>query len=151
PQGFRSLAAARGVLPPWSLRRATAAAIISSYTDPGFPIYGVRESIMTRKTPCPAARWVAALAVLGLLTASASAAAIRLARHPDYHNGKVVFSYLGDLWLVNEDGSGPQRLTVHRARDPHPRFSPDGKWIAFSSDRYGNNDVFVIPAAGGKA
>lgn len=78
-------------------------------------------------------------------------AEVKLARHPDYHNGKVVFSYLGDLWLVNEDGSYPQRLTVHRSRDVFPRFSPDGKWIAFSSARYGNSDVFVMPAGGGKA
>src|SRR5438105_7371146 len=77
---------------------------------------------------------------------------IRLARHPDYHEGIVVFSYLGDIWTANsEDGSNVQRLTVHRARDIHPRFSPDGKWIAFSSSRYGNYDVFVIPAAGGEA
>ncbi len=76
---------------------------------------------------------------------------IKLARQPHYHNGKVVFSYLGDLWVVNEDGSNPRRLTVHTARDANPRFSPDGKWIAFSSDRYGNNDVFVIPADGGEA
>jgi tricorn protease len=79
----------------------------------------------------------------------ALAGEIKLARHPDYHQGKIVFSYLGDLWLVNEDGSQPRRLTVNRARDVHPRFSPDGKWIAFSSNRYGNYDVFVIPAQGG--
>ncbi|MCI0465090.1 MAG: S41 family peptidase [Gemmataceae bacterium] len=94
---------------------------------------------------------VLAVAAVLLLTARSSAAEVKLARHPDYHNGKIVFSYLGDLWLVSEDGSGPQRLTVHRGRDVHPRFSPDGKWIAFSSDRYGNTDVFVMPAAGGKA
>src|SRR5713226_8382920 len=82
---------------------------------------------------------------------SVSAGAIKLARHPDYHSGKIVFSYLGNLWLVDEDGSNSRRLTVHRARDVHPRFSPDGKWIAFSSNRYGNYDVFVIPAEGGKA
>src|SRR5690349_8902317 len=92
---------------------------------------------------------IAGLVVL-LLAASASAVEVKLARHPDYHNGKIVFSYLGDLWLVNEDGSSPQRLTVHKARDIHPRFSPDGKWIAFSSNRYGNYDVFVMPATGGK-
>jgi tricorn protease len=102
-----------------------------------------------RRTP----RWCAGLAVLflGLLAAPVAAAEVKLARHPDYHNGKIVFSYLGDLWMVNEDGSSPQRLTVNRARDVFPRFSPDGKWIAFSSDRYGNNDVFVMPAQGGKA
>jgi dipeptidyl aminopeptidase/acylaminoacyl peptidase len=86
-----------------------------------------------------------------LLATPAQAIEIKLAHHPDYHNGKVVFSYLGDLWLVNEDGSNPQRLTVHPARDVHPRFSPDGKMIAFSSDRFGNYDVFVMPAEGGKA
>jgi tricorn protease len=89
---------------------------------------------------------------LALLAAGPiSAKEIKLARHPDYHNGKIVFSYLGDLWLVQEDGSQPQRLTSHSAREVHPRFSPDGKWIAFSSDRYGNYDVFVMPAEGGEA
>src|SRR6266851_2899485 len=83
--------------------------------------------------------------------ANASTGEIKLARHPDYHGGKIVFSYLGNLWLVDEDGSNPRRLTVHRARDTHPRFSPDGKWIAFSSARYGNYDVFIMPAAGGPA
>jgi tricorn protease len=80
-----------------------------------------------------------------------SAAEVRLARHPDYSDGKIVFSYLGDLWLVNDDGANPRRLTTHAARDAHPKFSPDGKWIAFSSNRYGNDDVFVMPSAGGTA
>ena len=40
-------------------------------------------------------------------------------------------------------------LTDNLAREVYPRFSPDGKWIAFASNRYGNYDVFVIPAAGG--
>ncbi|HEX2457094.1 MAG TPA: hypothetical protein VHI99_25570, partial [Vicinamibacterales bacterium] len=78
-----------------------------------------------------------------------AAAPVRLARHPDYHAGKVTFSYLGDIWLANEDGSGVQRITDNRAREIYPRFSPDGKWIAFSSNRYGNNDVFVVAAGGG--
>src|SRR5262245_35213557 len=74
---------------------------------------------------------------------------IRLARHPDYHAGKVTFSYLGDIWIANEDGTNVVHLTDNRARDVFPRFSPDGKSIAFSSNRYGNNDVFVVPATGG--
>src|SRR3954463_13271578 len=89
---------------------------------------------------------------LFLITMSMSAMAqTKLLRHPSYYNGKVAFSYLGDIWVGNEDGTNLQRLTVHKARDIYPRFSPDGKWIAFSSDRYGNYDVFVIPAGGGKA
>src|SRR5205823_8500809 len=49
----------------------------------------------------------------------------------------------------NEDGGAVQRLTDNRAREVYPRFSPDGRWIAFSSNRYGNYDVFVMPATGG--
>jgi len=91
------------------------------------------------------------LTLLLLAAAAVSAAPIRLARQPDYHDGKIVFSWRGDLWVVAEDGSNPRRLTVHVARDRHPRFSPDGRSVAFSSDRYGNDDVFVIPALGGQA
>jgi tricorn protease len=75
----------------------------------------------------------------------------RLVRYPHYHNGRVVFSYLGDVWTADENGQNVQRLTVNRARDVYARFSPDGKWIAFSSDRNGNLDVFIIPSEGGAA
>ncbi len=75
----------------------------------------------------------------------------RLVRYPHYHNGRVVFSYLGDIWTADENGQNVQRLTVNRASDVYGRFSPDGKWIAFSSDRNGNLDVFLIPAEGGTA
>ena len=74
----------------------------------------------------------------------------RLLRHPTYANGKVAFSYLGDIWIAKDDGSDVRRLTDHTARDAYPRFSPDGKQIAFSSNRDGNYDVFVVAASGGK-
>src|SRR5262245_47517313 len=73
----------------------------------------------------------------------------RLVRDPSYRAGKIAFSYLGDIGIANEDGTGIVRLTDNRAREVYPRFSPDGRWIAFSSNRYGNYDVFVIPATGG--
>jgi len=60
-----------------------------------------------------------------------------------------VFSYLGDLWIVREDGTGLRRLTVHVERELYPRFSPDGRWVAFSSKRFGNYDLFIIPTEGG--
>ncbi|HEX2271015.1 MAG TPA: hypothetical protein VHH35_15830, partial [Pyrinomonadaceae bacterium] len=75
----------------------------------------------------------------------------RLVRYPHYHNGRIVFSYLGDIWTADENGQNIQRLTVNRARDVYGRFSPDGKWIAFSSDREGNLDVYLMPATGGTA
>src|SRR5204862_5240759 len=90
------------------------------------------------------------LFALALLLPAASFAQVKLLRHPTYSNGKIAFSYLGDLWIVNENGSELRRLTDHRARDVYPRFSPDGKRIAFSSNRDGNYDVFIVPAAGGK-
>jgi tricorn protease len=86
-----------------------------------------------------------------LAATAARATPVRLARMPDYHSGKIAFSYLGDIWVVDEDGANPRRLTDNVARDIYPRFSPDGKWIAFSSERYGNYDVFVMPAGGGAA
>lgn len=89
---------------------------------------------------------------LFLITAvSAFGREARLVRYPHYHNGRVVFTYLGDIWTADENGQNIQRLTVNRARDVYGRFSPDGKWIAFSSDRNGNLDVFIIPASGGAA
>src|SRR3982751_1599588 len=91
----------------------------------------------------------AVLAMAALTVASASAEPVRLARHPDYNAGRVAFSYLGDIWTANEDGSAVQRLTDNIAREVYPRFSPDGKWIAFASNRYGNYDVFVMPVNGG--
>jgi tricorn protease len=90
-----------------------------------------------------------ALLVLVCGTATAAAAPIKLARHPDYYAGRITFSYLGDIWTAGEDGTAIHRLTDNIAREVYPRFSPDGKWIAFASNRYGNYDVFVIPAAGG--
>jgi tricorn protease len=92
---------------------------------------------------------IAGLVVLAFGSVSQTSAPIRLARHPDYHAGKIAFSYLGDIWTANEDGSAPQRLTDNRGHEVYPRFSPDGRWIAFSSNRYGNNDVFVVAATGG--
>jgi tricorn protease len=91
--------------------------------------------------------------ILLLLTLALGAAAreAKVVRYPSYHGGKVAFTHLADIWVANEDGSNLRRLTAHTARDVNPSFSPDGKWIAFSSDRNGNHDVFVIPAEGGQA
>ncbi len=74
----------------------------------------------------------------------------KLLRYPTYSKGKVAFSYLGDIWIANENGSDAHRLTVNRARDQYPRFSPDGQWVAFSSNRDGNYDVYVVSANGGE-
>ena len=89
------------------------------------------------------------LSVLVCGVAAGTAEPVRLARHPDYHAGRVTFSYLGDIWLAHEDGTNVRRVTDNTAREIYPRFSPDGRWIAFSSNRYGNYDVFVVSSTGG--
>ena len=85
-----------------------------------------------------------------LLASAALAAPIKFARYPHINRAKIAFSYHGDIWVANDDGSNPRRLTAHVAADVYPRFSPDGKWIAFTSDRMGNNDVWVVPVEGGE-
>ncbi|HEX8186281.1 MAG TPA: biopolymer transporter Tol, partial [Blastocatellia bacterium] len=75
----------------------------------------------------------------------------KLVRYPHYHQGRIAFTYLADIWTSDEDGKNIRRITVHKARDVSPRFSPDGRWIAFSSDRNGNLDIFIIPSEGGTA
>src|SRR5207253_11447144 len=61
----------------------------------------------------------------------------KLVRYPSYSNGRVAFTYLGDIWTADENGQNVQRMTVNKARDVYPRFSTDGKWIALSSERNG--------------
>lgn len=67
-------------------------------------------------------------------------------------DGKTVaFSYHGDLWTVPSHGGPATPITVNAEYDTHPIWSPDGKKIAFASDRYGSFDVFVMPAGGGES
>ena len=63
----------------------------------------------------------------------------------------VAFSYHGDIWTVPSTGGAATPITVNADYDTTPVWSPDGKQIAFASDRYGNFDVFVMPATGGEA
>jgi tricorn protease len=83
-------------------------------------------------------------------SAAATGEPIRFLRMPHTAHGLITFAYHDDIWVANADGSNARRITTHMARETSPRFSPDGQWIAFSSNRMGNYDVFVVPVTGGE-
>lgn len=76
---------------------------------------------------------------------------VQLASSPDLSpDGKLlVFSKQGDIWRVPTKGGRAVRLTSHHAIDRQPMYSPDGKRIAFVSNRTGSYQVHVMPANGG--
>jgi tricorn protease len=90
-------------------------------------------------------------AVLALTGPGHAAEVIRLANHPALSpdGATLVFDWDGDIWSVPTAGGVARRLTSHPARDREPAFSPDGKQIAFISERGGSPQVHVMPAAGG--
>lgn len=56
-----------------------------------------------------------------------------------------------DIWLVPTAGGEPRQLTQSPKHDRHPRWSPDGRWIAFESARSGSTQIWIVPATGGEA
>ena len=64
---------------------------------------------------------------------------------------KIAFCYKGDVYVVNAQGGKALQITTNAAYDADPIWSPDGKQIAFSSDRNGNFDVYLVAAEGGIA
>ena len=74
----------------------------------------------------------------------------RLMRFPDIYKDKIVFMYGGDLWLASSAGGEARRITADAGRELFPKFSPDGKWIAFTGQYDGNFNVYVMPAQGGQ-
>ena len=98
-------------------------------------------------------RWTAVavlvLAAAALALAQAPAGETKLLRLPDISNDAVVFVYAGNLWTVGLDGGLARKLTSHPGLEFFPKFSPDGRQIAFTAQYDGNTDVFKIPADGG--
>ena len=103
------------------------------------------------KRTSPAAFFgILAIAVMVVYSGAADKQLIG-ARYPAISpDGKqVAFSYMGDLWVVSAKGGKAIRLTDHVAYDREPIWSPDGQWLAFTSNREGNNDVYIMKAEGG--
>ncbi|UCF18396.1 MAG: PD40 domain-containing protein [Gemmatimonadota bacterium] len=92
---------------------------------------------------------IGALVLSALNVPSSATAQTKLLRFPDIHGDRVVFVYAGDLWVAAAVGGSATRLTAHPGLELFPKFSPDGQWIAFTGQYDGDEQVYVIPAAGG--
>ena len=73
----------------------------------------------------------------------------RLLRFPTTDGTQIVFCYAGEIYTVGKEGGTARRLTSGPGYSSFPRFSPDGKQIAFTSQYDGNTEVYVMPAEGG--
>ena len=87
--------------------------------------------------------WQLAFAISFLAATSAFAVDTRdtrLVADPAVSADRIAFAYANDLWVANLDGDGVRRLTSHPGVEAGPRFSPDGKLIAFTGRYEGNTD-----------
>ncbi len=91
--------------------------------------------------------------VMSLLCLPAAAAAQisppRMVRMPDIHGDSVVFCAEGDVWLGSVAKGTAERLTTDPGEEARPKFSPDGRAIAFTASYEGGRDVYVMPTEGG--
>ncbi len=95
--------------------------------------------------------FVRALAIFfgAFLFTTVAQAQTKLLRFPDIHGDRVVFTYGGDLWTSSASGGSAIRLTAHPGIEVFGKFSPDGKWIAFTGQYDGDEQVYVVASGGG--
>ena len=74
----------------------------------------------------------------------------RLLRQPDISQTHITYTYGGDIWISALNSNEAKRITSTAAVESNPYFSPDGNWIAFSSNRAGTNNVYVVSKNGGE-
>ena len=73
----------------------------------------------------------------------------RLLRFPAIHGNRIVFTYAGDLYTVSSKGGIARKLTSDAGYEMFARFSPDGKFLAFTGQYDGNTEVYLMPSEGG--
>ncbi len=96
---------------------------------------------------------IALVLAISLFFNQSKASEVLYARYPALSPDArtIAFTYRGDIWSVPVTGGEAARLTMHEAEDIRPHFSPDGKWLMFSSRRFDNYDIYIMPATGGEA
>ena len=88
------------------------------------------------------------LCTVGWMSMQAQVSA-RLFQYPDVSQTHITFVYGDDIWIAPKTGGLASRLSSPDGGESFPRFSPDGKQIAFSGNYDGNTDIYVIPSQGG--
>ena len=73
----------------------------------------------------------------------------RLFRYPDVSSTQIAFVFGGDIWIAPKTGGTATRITSSTGEESFPRFSPDGKTLAFTASYRGNADVYTMPVTGG--
>lgn len=90
-----------------------------------------------------------ALTVFAAAGVAHAAVHARMLRQPDVSVDRICFVYAGDIWIAPIAGGRAERLSTPAGEESFPRFSPDGRRIAFSANYDGNTDVYVMPTEGG--
>jgi len=106
-------------------------------------------------SPIPRLAWSLPFA-LSLLAAPLAAAPEppegpnRMLRTPTVSATQLAFAHAQDIWIAPRAGGDARRLSSFQGQASNPRFSPDGRWVAFSGEYAGNLDVYVVAAEGGE-
>jgi tricorn protease len=94
--------------------------------------------------------WLAPALVVAALGADTNGnGPTKLLRSPTVSATHVAFAYANNIWVSERNGGLARRLTSFQGQTTNPRFSPDGRLIAFSGEYAGNTDVYVVPVEGG--
>ena len=90
-----------------------------------------------------------ALILLGITGASQAQISAKLMRYMDVSDTQITFVYGGDIWVMPKAGGTAIQVTHSQGEETWPKFSPNGKEIAYTASYNGNEDVYVIPITGG--
>ncbi|MDZ4059023.1 MAG: hypothetical protein U1D64_03165, partial [Bacteroidales bacterium] len=92
------------------------------------------------------------LSLLLFISASSFAQQTMFASRPTLtpDGSEIYFSHGGDIYKVSSSGGLALKVISMGGNESHPKISPDGKYLAFSSNVQGNNNVYIVPVAGGE-
>lgn len=118
------------------------------------PDYSIFFPSLWLKSSCPlqkhtTMKYFLAAFLLLALAKPAMTQQTRLLQQPDISEQKIVFAHGGDIWIVDKQGGIATRLTSFPGLESNPKFSPDGKMIAFTGRYQDNIDVYVVSVGGG--